>query len=58
MAGRADPKEAFKRGLGAINAEPLLRVRKGLLRASVDEKVAAAPVGSKRQWSARGRGGR
>jgi hypothetical protein len=58
VAGRADPKEVFKRGLGAINAEPLLRARKRPLRAPVNEKVAAAPVGSKRQWSARGRGER
>jgi hypothetical protein len=48
VAGRADPKGVFKRGLGAIKAEPLLRARKGPLRASVNEKVAAAPVGSKR----------
>jgi len=58
VAGRADPKEVFKRRLGAIKAEPLLRARKGPLHASVNEKVAAAPVGSKRQWSARGRGER
>jgi len=55
VAGRADPKGVFKRRLGAIEAEPLLRARKEPLRASVNEKVAAAPVGSKRQWSARGR---